>query len=81
MRWYGFYDADLGVPTADMEEIADRGVFTRRFERGLVLVNPGNESRRVPLAGEWHDESGQALSEITLGSKEARILASSPMTR
>ena len=74
MTWYGFYDADLGAPTADIEEIAASGVFTRRFERGLVLVNPGNEAQRVPLPGEWLDESGQALSEMTLGSKEARIL-------
>jgi hypothetical protein len=74
MRWFWFYDADLGAPAGEMEEIPDTGVFRRRFERGLVLVNPRKEPARVTLDGSWHDESFERLAALTLRGREGKLL-------
>ena len=41
------FDLDLGRPLGAHERLS--GVYVRRFERGLVLVNPGDASATLDL--------------------------------
>jgi len=59
--WFPEYDYDLGDPTA--AETADAsGVHRRRFERGLVLVNPTASSQGVSFERSY---SGSGLTNAT----------------
>jgi hypothetical protein len=50
LEWYPEWDVDLGsalsVPNT-VEELADGGVYRRHFERGVVIVNPGDTPATV----------------------------------
>ena len=48
--WFPEYDYDLGRPTGPATQDHD-GVHRRRFERGLVVVNPTATTRSVALDG------------------------------
>ena len=76
MRWYAFYEAKLGAPVAAMAEASTAGVFVRRFERGVVLVNAGDLEQRVMLPDATAGSEGQGVSEVILAAKEGRILLS-----
>ena len=52
------------------------GVFVRRFERGVVLVNAGDLEQRVMLPDATAGSEGQGVSEVILAAKEGRILLS-----
>ncbi len=41
VSWFPEYDLDLGAPVDPPGLREDRGVFMRRFAKGLVVVNPG----------------------------------------
>jgi hypothetical protein len=96
--WFPEYDIDLGRPLAAVAAnlqamcsgtVAGRacsGVYRREFERGLVLVNPSDETRRYPLpslpAGQryqlvWFSGGGRVDSN---GHRAAQELGSRPVT-
>jgi len=50
--WFPEYGYDLGAPRGPESEDAD-GVHRRVFARGLVLVNPTKERRRVRFGGRY----------------------------
>lgn len=62
-EWFPEYDLDLGAPTDALPGSVDEfrlpsGLYRRRFERGVVLVNPTDAPVTAPVAdvagaGEW----------------------------
>jgi hypothetical protein len=66
-EWFPEYRIDVGASmTATPADIAelwrpDWGVYVRGFTRGMVIVNPSTEPRRIDLGREWpmwHPEGG-----------------------
>ncbi len=52
--YYPEYTIDLGEPLGDFEIAPDQSYAFRRFERGLVVVNPyDSQTARYPLDGEY----------------------------
>ena len=62
--WFPEYDYRLGTPSAAAAQGPD-GVWRRRFEHGLVVVNPTTGARSVELGGTY---SGSGLSSATSAS-------------
>jgi putative glycosyl hydrolase-like family 15 (GHL15) protein len=61
--WFPEYDYDLGRPLGPARR-GDDGVYRRRFQRGLVVVNPTASSKRVALKGHYGG-SGVARASAT----------------
>lgn len=73
------YPAMLNPPVGRPagEPYAVEGGWARKYERGLVVVNPSSkDTLRVPVPeGEWRDAAGEAVSrEVTLNPASARVL-------
>jgi hypothetical protein len=72
-NWWGAYDFDLGA--AHGARTSWNGVWRRDFDRGLVLVNgPGAATVTLQLPGTYLDSSGNRVTSVTLGSKQAAVL-------
>jgi hypothetical protein len=70
--WSGF-DVDLGDALGGHSE--QSGLWRRDFERGFVLVNgPESLTRTVQLNGTFLTAEGSAVTQITLGPRDAAIL-------
>ncbi|HVL76010.1 MAG TPA: putative glycoside hydrolase [Noviherbaspirillum sp.] len=84
--WFDEYDARLGRAIDPPQRSPwKNGVYRRRFEHGLVLVNPTRETRRVDigpgyrhLRGEQAPQinSGRAVSSIELAPQDGVLLLS-----
>ena len=61
--WFPEYDYDLGLPLGPASSDSD-GVYRRRFQHGLVVVNPTASAKRVSLAGAYAG-SGLARTRTT----------------
>ena len=61
--WSPEYDYDLGSPTAVDTKDAN-GVYRRRFQRGIVLVNPTTVTKHVDF-GAYYRGSGLARTRST----------------
>jgi hypothetical protein len=61
--WFPEYDYDLGRPLGAATR-DDDGVWRRRFENGLVVVNPTGEAKHVALDGTFRG-SGLARASST----------------
>ncbi len=89
-EWYPEWELELGAassaPAANVDALLFGGVYRRDFERGLVLVNPGDAPvtvelgttlrRVVPSGGGPVSSAGQATG--TLGSSDASSLTMAP---
>jgi hypothetical protein len=78
MRWFYFYDTDIGMPVEETHPMGESGVYRREFEGGTVLVNPQESERRVDLDGKYLDEAFDPVREIELLPKEGKILLRTP---
>jgi hypothetical protein len=63
---------DVGQPVAARAEIAP-GVFLRRYDEGVVVVNSGDEPAHVPLGGRYLDGDTR-LDTVDLGARSAAVL-------
>jgi hypothetical protein len=71
--WKG-YETNLGDPLADREVRPDL-MLQRRFQRGMVLVNPpGAPPREAELDGLYEDLNGQLRLRVTLDGGEGAVL-------
>lgn len=73
------YPAALNPPVGRPagEAYAIDGGWARKYDKGLVVVNPSSKNvLRVPLPdGEWTDAGGEPVSrELTLGPASGRVL-------
>lgn len=84
--WFDEYDIKLGrAVDAPPLTAWDNSVFMRRFEDGLVLVNPTRETRTVPIGPGYHrfagmqdsrTNNGQSVSEIAVPAQDGVVLIS-----
>ena len=90
--WFDEYDADLGRAIDPPQFRAwQNGVYRRRFENGVVLVNPkGNGSRTVQPGPGYNRidgtqdrtvNNGQAANSVTLAERDGIVLISDQSTR
>jgi len=89
--WFDEYDVDLGQAVDGPQTKAQqRGVFMRRFQNGLVLVNPKGNGRqtvtvpagykRIKGSQDPGTNNGQAASSITLNERDGIILVTANPT-
>jgi hypothetical protein len=71
--WSDEYEVPLGEPLAAAYPIGD-GAWERRFEDGLVLVNPSSTSVKVTFGGSYSGSGLADASGSTLASHTALIL-------
>ncbi len=66
--WFDEYDAALGQPLDPPQHAAGPGgVYRRRFERGLALVNPGSRSARIEIGEGYVRLRGRQAPEVNTG--------------
>lgn len=75
--WFDEYDVRLGAPIdPPQEQVWSNGVYRRRFERGMVLVNPTVLAKEVTVEAGYRKFSGKQASDINDGSSVEKILLS-----
>jgi hypothetical protein len=82
--WFDEYDVRLGKAVEPPQTAAwSNGVYRRRYERGMVLVNPEVVPRTVAPGPGWRRfkgqqapavNSGTAAAEVTLAPRDAIVL-------
>ncbi len=66
--------APVGAPIGDYVKL-DSGIYSRKFERGLVLVNPSADSKKTALEPGYRTLSGTAVDvSVTLSPRTGLIL-------
>jgi hypothetical protein len=56
LDWYPEWDLDLGRPqktASTIEELRWNGLYRREFDRGVVLLNPGDRDVSVKLGSQF----------------------------
>ncbi len=85
--WFDEYDVDLGRPIDPPQFSAwQKGVYRRRFENGMVLVNPkGNGTqtlavepgyKRIAGTQDTRTNSGQSVNSLQLAERDGIVLVS-----
>lgn len=82
--WFDEFDAPLGAPLDPPQQHAwDSAVYRRRFEGGMVLLNPSSRQAEVEVAPGYRHlrgaqepglNTGAPAKRITLGAKDGVIL-------
>lgn len=67
-----WWDPDIGR-AIESYGIVD-GIYRRRFTRGLVLVNPSDETRTLKLDEDFEDLRGTAIRSATLPPRSGLVL-------
>ena len=74
--WFDEYDADLGQPLRKYQK--DRyapGTYSRDYQNGIVIVNPGKGTATVSLEGPMRDATTHQDAKVfVVPSQDARIL-------
>jgi hypothetical protein len=68
---------DLGAPLDTQSSVAGyltNGVYQRRFQRGIALVNPGTSGVTVPLDRTYRTASGATVSSASLAPHSGLVL-------
>ena len=73
--WSSEYEIALGEPTAAASEIGG-GAWGRRFQHGLVIVNPSSSTVKVSFGGTYSGTGLTDATEAAVGSNTALILTS-----
>ncbi len=71
-RWFPFYDAELGQALGGYTYEGD--VYSRRFQRGIVLLNISDEPRMFTLPAEYQTELAEKVPSIDLPARGGEIL-------
>jgi len=73
MPWFDEYDAPLGDPIQPPPEGPEvSGLWMRRYQGGLVLVNPGPDAITVELPAGYRNLSGSLSPSINNGAPASR---------
>jgi hypothetical protein len=66
--------APVGAPTEPYAK-RDSGLYVRRFERGIVIVNPSGDSKKTEIESGYRTLSGTAVEQsVTLSPRTGLIL-------
>jgi hypothetical protein len=69
--------APIGAPIEPYTKLQG-GIYQRKFDKGLVLVNPSSEQRKTNLDGEYKTLAGNSVDvSVTLGPRSGLILLKS----
>jgi hypothetical protein len=90
--WYDEFDVDLGRAIDPPQQTPwQNGVYRRRFENGMVLVNPkanGTKTvqiepgyRRIDGRQDATTNNGEAVSAVTLRERDGLILVNETASR
>jgi hypothetical protein len=71
-RWFPFYDAELGRAQGAYTQEGD--VYSRRFQRGIVLVNISDEPRSFALPAEYQTELAEKVRSVDIPARSGEIL-------
>jgi probable HAF family extracellular repeat protein len=72
-NWWPGYNVNLGLPAGP--RTYNTGLFQRRFEKGMVLLNdPGAPTTVVSLDGIYTRPDGSMISSVTLAGKQGALL-------
>ena len=71
--WFPEYEYDLGNPTGDRTQLSN-GLQMRKFERGLVVVNPTDSAAATDLPGSYSGSGFDSVTRVRLEPKRAAIL-------
>jgi hypothetical protein len=74
--WNGF-DIDLGTALGDRKYDEDTGLYTREFERGIVLLReplPIDDTLFVDLGEPYIDPQGEIVWSVELGPRSGTVL-------
>lgn len=67
-------DLELGCATSSREQDTS-GVWTRKYEKALILVNPENNTRTIRLNEKFTDISGSSVGDtVVMGPYAGKIL-------
>ncbi len=66
------WTADIGAPAGARYQVG--GAWRREFTGGTVVVNPSSSTVTVPLGSGYVDDSGAAVSSVTLAPASGAIL-------
>ncbi len=69
-----YFNAPVGAPIEPYVKLSN-GLYARRFQNGLVLVNPSAEKKTAKLDGSYRTLSGASVEEsVTMGPQTGLIL-------
>jgi hypothetical protein len=72
--WFDEYETRLGKAVDPPQETAwSNGVYRRRYEHALALVNPGPSARTVTLEPGWRRMRGKQAPAVNDGSKATEL--------
>ena len=73
--WFDEYAQKLGKPLDPPQTKPwQDGIYRRRFENGLVLVNPGGQARQVEIGNGYAHFKGQQVPTINNGLPVKKVL-------
>ena len=82
--WFDEFDISLGLPIEPPQYVQDGiTIYKRKFQNGLVLVNPTNSSQsvnvetgytRFPGLQDPNVNNGKPISELTIPAKDGMVL-------
>jgi|GEM_PF-5626748 len=78
--WLPEYEYEIGAATGAQTEDPD-GVHRRRFEHGLVLVNPSESAQTVSFGGTYSGSGLQGATGATMPAHSALVLTGSDDSR
>jgi hypothetical protein len=73
--WAATWTADVGAPVEGRRQVG--GAWVRRFERGIVAVNPGSGAVDVDLGGSYVDDRSdpaRTVARLTLAPRSGVVL-------
>jgi hypothetical protein len=74
VAWFDEFDSDLGMPVEPPPSgPGDGGVWRRRFERGMALVNPSAQPRSVEVGGSYRTLRGRQAPDVNTGRPVSRV--------
>lgn len=68
------FSLNLGEPSTEYYRVEDTHVYARKFQKGLVVVNPAASSCSVSFEKEYQTLTGKVISSLNLDQYEGVIL-------
>lgn len=72
--WYSDWEAKFGNPIGNYFQIEGTNFYRRNFEKGIVMVNPTNQTGKIALEKTYCNLDGYSISEINFSDYEGVIL-------
>ncbi len=83
LSWFPEWELDLGAPRQTALRAADlawEGVYRREFEKGLVLVNPGDSRVTVNLGGTYQRVEPHGGGAVPRDGQVSGTITTTPVT-